>query len=88
MSARKKNTDDAASGLPKLGKPATRALAAVGITRLDQVARLSRAELVAMHGVGPKAVGILDDALRARGASFRGQRAGKGAESATKLQKQ
>jgi hypothetical protein len=34
---------------------------------LSQVARLSRRELLALHGVGPKAVRILAEALRERG---------------------
>ena len=75
MSAKKKvaQARDTAPNeeLPKIGKPATRALAGVGITRLDQVVRLSRAELEALHGVGPKAIRILEQALRARGLSFR-----------------
>lgn len=59
------------TGLPAIGRPATRALAMVGVSRLEQVARFSRAELLAMHGVGPKAVGILEEALRARKLSLR-----------------
>ncbi|MFI9007835.1 DNA-binding protein [Actinosynnema sp. NPDC053489] len=49
-----------------IGRPATRALAATGVTTLDQVARLGDAELPALHGVGPKAVRVLREALRAR----------------------
>ncbi|QKG21034.1 MmcQ/YjbR family DNA-binding protein [Actinomadura verrucosospora] len=50
--------------LPKaIGGPATRALAGAGITTLAQVAALTDAELLAMHGVGPKAVRILREAL-------------------------
>jgi predicted flap endonuclease-1-like 5' DNA nuclease len=56
--------------LPKIGKPATGALANVGITTLDQVAKVSEKELLAMHGVGPKAVGILREALAAQQKSF------------------
>lgn len=53
--------------LPKsIGRPATRALANAGITTLDQVAALSEVELLALHGVGPRAVRILQEALRAR----------------------
>ncbi len=58
------------SDLPSIGKPATSALAHVGITTLDQVAKLSEKQLLAMHGVGPKAVGILREALAARQKSF------------------
>lgn len=54
--------------LPKaIGRPATRALAAAGITTLAQVANLTEAELLAMHGVGPKAVRILSETLSAAG---------------------
>lgn len=54
--------------LPKaIGRPATQALAGAGITTLDQVAVLTEAELLAMHGVGPKAVRILGEALSATG---------------------
>lgn len=50
--------------LPKaIGKAATQALATAGITSLAQVAGMSDAELLAMHGVGPKAVRILRETL-------------------------
>ncbi len=55
-------------GLPRgIGAPATRAFTAAGYTRLAEFDGASRAELLAMHGVGPKAVRILDEALAARG---------------------
>jgi hypothetical protein len=71
LAARASAADRADSGgvgdLPKgIGRPATRALANAGITTLDQVAELSDAKLVAMHGVGPKAVRVLRAALDAR----------------------
>lgn len=54
--------------LPRaIGRPATRALAGAGITTLAQVAELSEAELLAVHGVGPKAVRILREAVGAAG---------------------
>jgi hypothetical protein len=56
--------------LPKIGSPATRALASIGITRLSQLTRVSKAELSELHGVGPKALGILEKALAAQGRSF------------------
>lgn len=46
-----------------IGKPALRALAAAGLTTLRDVAVYSDAELLAMHGVGPKAVRLLRAAL-------------------------
>ena len=60
-----------ASDLPRIGAPATRALAAIGITRLDQVADRSEAELLALHGVGPRAIRILREALDQHGRSLR-----------------
>jgi hypothetical protein len=50
--------------LPKISAPATRALNNAGYTSLGQLADVSRAELAALHGMGPKALGIIDDALR------------------------
>ncbi|WP_308467266.1 helix-hairpin-helix domain-containing protein [Rathayibacter soli] len=49
--------------LPKIGAPATRALANVGIVTLDDLRRASLGELAKLHGVGPKALRILQDAL-------------------------
>jgi predicted flap endonuclease-1-like 5' DNA nuclease len=51
----------------EIGKTATRELSLNGITSLDQVARHSRQELLAIHGVGPKAIRILERALAAKG---------------------
>jgi hypothetical protein len=56
--------------LPKLPAPASRALSAAGCCRLSQLARMSEAELRGLHGMGPKAIGILRDALAERGLSF------------------
>ena len=61
-------TDD---DLPAIGAPATRALATAGITRLSQVAGRSEVELAALHGVGPRAIRLLREALAGRGLSFR-----------------
>ena len=47
-----------------LGRPATTALHAAGITHLEDVVKHTEAELAALHGVGPKAIGILKDTLR------------------------
>jgi endonuclease III len=57
--------------LPKIGAPATRALAAIGVTRLDQLVEHRAADLLALHGVGPKAVRILQASLADRGRSLR-----------------
>ncbi|MFZ1383246.1 MAG: DUF1801 domain-containing protein [Scrofimicrobium sp.] len=45
--------------LPMIGRPATNALTAVGVTTLTQVAEYSESELLAMHGVGPKAIRLI-----------------------------
>ena len=56
--------------LPPIGRPANSALLAAGVTTLAQVATYRRDDLLAMHGVGPKAVGILATALAERGLTF------------------
>jgi len=64
-------TDCTALDLPPgIGKPALRALDAVGIYTLAGVAQWTESELAALHGVGPKALGILTAALAARGQAF------------------
>jgi hypothetical protein len=57
--------------LPRIGAPATRALASIGVTRLDQVAGRGRSELLALHGFGPRALRLLEEALAARGEALR-----------------
>lgn len=52
---------------PKMGAPARRALENAGYTQLDQLAGLSKAQLLKLHGMGPKAMGMLRDALAAKG---------------------
>jgi hypothetical protein len=49
--------------LPPIGAPATRALVAAGYSSLHQLDGVPRRELAALHGVGPKALRILQDAL-------------------------
>jgi len=56
--------------LPKIGAPATRALNAHGITTLEQAAAPGEKALLAMHGVGPKAIRILREALREIGSEL------------------
>ena len=55
----------------EIGKTAARELAHHGVTSLVQVAAHSKKELLAIHGVGPKAIAILGDALAAKGLQFR-----------------
>lgn len=56
--------------LPKIGRPATGALLADGATTLDGVAAMGEAELLALHGVGPRAISILRAALEQQGRSL------------------
>lgn len=57
--------------LPRaIGTPARRALALVGLTRLEQFAGRSEAELARLHGVGPKALRVIREALAERGESL------------------
>jgi len=42
-----------------LAKPTLRALIAAGYTRLDQFTMVKEADLQKLHGVGPKAIGII-----------------------------
>ncbi|SCG48947.1 helix-hairpin-helix domain-containing protein [Micromonospora coxensis] len=58
---------------PTVGAPATRALTAAGWTRLDQLTGVTERELRALHGVGPKAIGVLREALRQRGLRLAGE---------------
>ena len=54
-----------------IGKPATRALLLAGISTLSQVAQHTEAELLELHGVGPRALKILGEALRGSSRRFR-----------------
>jgi hypothetical protein len=54
-----------------VARPAVRALASVGVRRLDQATWFSEAELLALHGMGPKAVGAIKAALHQHGKSLR-----------------
>ena len=58
-------------GLPRnIGAPATRALTAAGYTELRQLAGVPVAELEKLHGVGPKALRLLQEALEQQGLSL------------------
>ena len=53
-----------------LARPATRALTAAGYTELGQLAGVPAAELAKLHGVGPKALRLLQEALQAQDMSL------------------
>jgi predicted flap endonuclease-1-like 5' DNA nuclease len=51
----------------RIGKVARRELALNGYTRYEHLTRVTAAQLAAIHGVGPKAIRILEEELAARG---------------------
>ncbi len=55
---------------PALSGPAQRALTNAGYRRLEQLTRVSQAEVEELHGVGPKSLTQLRHALLANGLSF------------------
>ncbi len=58
------------SAFPKTSAPALRALTAAGYHTLADLTQVSEADLAKLHGMGPKALGILRDALAAKGLTF------------------
>ena len=68
---KKKNNDQADSDFPTgLGAPAQRALAGAGYSRLEQLIKVTEADIKKLHGVGPHAINKLRAALEAKGLSF------------------
>lgn len=53
-----------------IGAPAVRALTAAGYTRCDQLAGVPIEDLKVLHGMGPKALRIIQEALEADGKSL------------------
>ena len=67
-----KDVQSSASDLPeKISAPARRALASIGIERLEQLTLLSEAEVLQLHGMGPKAMGLIRQALADKGLEFK-----------------
>jgi len=56
-----------------IGKPAERALANAGYVRLEQLTQVSAADLLKLHGMGPKALGRIREALQAKGLALAGE---------------
>jgi predicted flap endonuclease-1-like 5' DNA nuclease len=53
-----------------VAKPAQRALASAGFTELAQLTQISEAELLKLHGMGPKAIRYLREALVEQNLTF------------------
>ncbi|MEO6728845.1 MAG: hypothetical protein ABIM99_02890 [Candidatus Dojkabacteria bacterium] len=56
--------------LPKIGAPAIRALRSVGVTKLEQLTKFTKKQLLSLHGFGPKALKILEEELKKINLSF------------------
>ena len=59
----------------RIGNVARRALTERGITTYTELTRHRRAELLAIHGIGPKSIRILGEELADRGLAFADDRA-------------
>ena len=53
-----------------VSKPAQRALASIGFSELTQLTQISEVDLLKLHGMGPKAVRHLHEALAAQNLTF------------------
>lgn len=56
--------------LPKTSAPAQRALDSIGVASLEDLTRHTEKEVLALHGMGPKAIRILREAMSAHGLGF------------------
>lgn len=54
-----------------LSQPALRALAGAGYSRLEQLAAVCEADLKKLHGMGPKGIETLRQALAEKGLAFK-----------------
>jgi hypothetical protein len=60
-----------ASDLPAgLSQPAQRALAGAGIQNLEQLSRFSENEVKNLHGIGPRGIELLKQAMAEKGLAF------------------
>lgn len=65
-------TDSIRDELPAgLARPALRSLAAAGITSTAHFSKITAAELKQLHGMGPKAIELIRQALAEAGIAFR-----------------
>lgn len=57
--------------LPPFGRPANSALLLTGVTTVADAAAYGRGALLALHGVGPKAIRLLAEECERRGIELR-----------------
>lgn len=65
------NATPSQTPLPKISAPAQRALDSIGVTTLEQAAKHTQKELLALHGFGPSGIKALEEALTAQGLTFK-----------------
>jgi hypothetical protein len=63
-------TDHAPEFPRAIGAPATRALVGAGYSKLSELAGVSAADLQKLHGMGPRALRIIQEALEETGKSL------------------
>lgn len=71
MCSKKEMMEKFGSNFPKIGAPAMRVLDSLGISKIDQLPNYSEAELLKLHGFGPKAIVLLKKALEQKNKSFK-----------------
>jgi hypothetical protein len=47
----------------KIGEPARRALLLIGVDTVEKCANFTKIELLSLHGVGPKAIRLIEEEL-------------------------
>jgi len=59
------------STFPKTSAPAERALAGAGLKKLEDLTKITEVELAKLHGMGPKSLRILKEALATTGLTYK-----------------
>jgi hypothetical protein len=59
------------SDFPKISQPALRALHSAGYDHIEQLTGITETELSKLHGMGPKALGLLREALTQKNLMFK-----------------
>ncbi len=59
------------TAIPRISRPVNSALSALGASSLEQVAGRSEREIASLHGMGPRGMRILREAMREAGLAFR-----------------
>ena len=67
----KKHSGDGHDFPRSIGKPAQRALLTAGYQRLSDLTSATEQDLLDLHGIGPKALGILRQTLAEQDLSFK-----------------